>query len=98
MNTTVRDTYLKLKTCLIRNRRIVVTVVFVAQVIIANYCAFILRFDGILTRDYFHKFLGCLPVLIVIRLAFYLKAGLHKGLWRYASISDMIKIANSATI
>ncbi len=74
------------------------TAVFVAQVIIANYCAFVLRFDGVLPREYFHIFLSCLPVLIFIRLSLYLKAGLHKGLWRYASISDMIKIANSATL
>lgn len=98
MNTKVRNTYQIFRTGIIRYRSAVITSVFVVQTIIANYCAFLLRFDGILPLDYFHKFLSCLPVLIVIRLSLYLRAGLHRGLWRYASISDMIKIANSATL
>lgn len=90
--------YKILKNFIIKYRRTVVTAVFLAQVALANYLAFILRFDGILPKSYYSKFLLYLPILLVLRLLFYFKSGLHKGLMRYASISDLIKIVNSATL
>ena len=90
--------YLIIKTCIIKYRGTFVTGVFLVQVMLANYCAFILRFDAALPRDYFNKFLSCLPLLLLVRLIFHFYLGLHRGLWRYASITDMIKIVNSATL
>ena len=98
MNGTNSEIYQMLKTCIIKYRRTFVTGVFLAQVTLANYLAFVLRFDAALPREYFNMFRLYLPLLLVIRLIFYFQLGLHKGLWRYASISDMIKIINSATL
>jgi len=98
MNATYNGIYETFKSCIIRYRQTFVTVIFLIQVALANYCAFILRFDALLPSSYFDKYLTYLPLLLLIRLLFYVLLGLHKGLWRYASISDMIKIVNSATL
>ncbi len=90
--------YETLKGCIIKYRQTFVTGIFLIQVALANYCAFILRFDTLLPAAYLEKFLTYLPVLLLVRLFFHFLLGLHRGLWRYASISDMIKIVNSATL
>jgi FlaA1/EpsC-like NDP-sugar epimerase len=57
-----------------------------------------LRFESIITTGHLKIFLSYLPVILVIRLFFYLKDGLYKGLWRYASIGDLVKIIKSAAM
>lgn len=90
--------YEMMKSCIIKYRQTFVTGIFIVQVGLANYFAFILRFDALLPVQYFDTFLTYLPLLLFIRLGCYFMLGLHRGLWRYASISDMIKIVNSATL
>ncbi|MEW6571216.1 MAG: polysaccharide biosynthesis protein [Nitrospirota bacterium] len=63
----------------------------------ANYLAFLIRFESELSSEYLTMFASYLPVLLLIRLIFIIQPGLHKGMWRYASINDLIKIINSAT-
>lgn len=69
----------------------------VVQVALANYLAFVLRFEAIISPEYLNQLILYLPVLLVIRLVFYFQAGLYKDLWRYSSISDLIKILQSVT-
>ncbi len=90
--------YKTLKKYIVGYRRWFVALVFLLEAVLANYSAFVLRFDASLPRDELNRFLLYLPVLLSLRLVFYFASGLHRGLWRYASISDMVKIVNSATI
>ncbi len=82
----------------IRYRREVITCVFVLQAALANYLAFLIRFEGMLTRDRIAVFAAYLPLLLVIRLITYMGFGLHRGLWRYASIADLVKIVKAVTV
>lgn len=90
--------YKRIKAYIIGYRRTVVTLLFLLQAALANYLAFMLRFDPAFPKEYFAKFIQYLPLLLLIRLVCYFFSGLHRGLWRYASISDMIKIVNSSTM
>lgn len=92
------DVYRSTKDFVISNRRVVVTLIHLVQAAVANYIAFILRFESIISPSYLGKFIQYLPLLLVIRLVFYLQAGLYKNLWRYASISDLVKIVRTAVI
>jgi len=83
---------------IVKYRRIVVILIFLAQAALANYLAFIIRFESILSSSSLNTFLTYLPVLLCIRLVFFIQAGLYKGLWRYASVSDLIKIIKSTTL
>jgi FlaA1/EpsC-like NDP-sugar epimerase len=90
--------YQNVKSFIVKHRRIAVTIVYILQATLANYLAFVLRFDLMLPRMHLKQMFSYLPVLLAIRLVFYLQAGLYKDLWRYASISDLIRIMKSATL
>ena len=97
MNQFTPNFYKAIRGFIVKNRRIMVTAIHLALVVLANYSAFLLRFDGILPYEQFRNFVVALPIVLVIRLAFYLQGGLYKDLWRYSSISDLIKIIKSVT-
>jgi FlaA1/EpsC-like NDP-sugar epimerase len=83
---------------IVKYRFVVIILIFLAQAAVANFLAFAIRFEGQLSHHYIDKFLLYLPVLLIIRFALFGQAGLHKGLWRYASISDLLKIISTGTI
>jgi FlaA1/EpsC-like NDP-sugar epimerase len=97
MINTLNIIYQPFKELIVKYRRIVVILALLLQAAMANYLAFVIRFESVLPADYIYKFLAYLPLLLLIRLLFTIQAGLYKGLWRYASISDLVKIINSAT-
>lgn len=90
--------YQTVKDIVIKQRRAFVIFAHLVETALANYFAFFIRFDGVIPPLDFNLFLLYLPLIVIIRLVFYLQAGLYKDLWRYASISDLIKIIKSATI
>jgi FlaA1/EpsC-like NDP-sugar epimerase len=83
---------------IVRYRRIVVTLIFLMQAALANYLAFIIRFESVLSSSSVKQFLTYVPILLCIRSVFFVQAGLYKGLWRYASVSDLLKIITSSTL
>ncbi len=80
------------------NRRLLAVFLMLVQVTAANYLAFLLRFELYLPSRTLKIFLLYLPTLLLIRLLFFIAAGLHKSLWRYAGVNDLIKILSSATL
>ncbi|MEJ2685028.1 MAG: polysaccharide biosynthesis protein [Candidatus Sulfobium sp.] len=98
MNGNQSHIYKTIKKYILNYKQLFVALLFLFEAALANYCAFLLRFDSILPGADMNRFLLYLPVLLLFRLTFYFASGLHRGLWRYASISDMIKIVNSATL
>lgn len=97
MNTITAKNYQAIKNFIFEHRRIIIILAFLIQAIVSNYLAFIIRFESMLSSFYLNIFLTYLPLLLAIRLLFFIRFGLHKGLWKYASISDLIKIINSST-
>jgi FlaA1/EpsC-like NDP-sugar epimerase len=83
---------------MIKYRFAVITILLLAQAALSNFLAFVIRFEGQLPSYFVSVFLTYLPLLLIIRLALFGQAGLHRGLWRYAGISDLLKIVSSATI
>ncbi len=90
--------YHKVQNLVVAKRRVILALVLVMQAALSNYLAFLIRFDFVLPRADFREFLSCLPVLLSFRLLLYFTNGLDKGLLRYASIEDMLKIIKSATV
>lgn len=90
--------YKAIRDCIVKYRRIVVTLIFLVQAALANYLAFIIRFESVLSPSNLKIFLMYLPILLCVRFVFFIQAGLYKGLWRYASVSDLMKIIKSTTL
>ena len=73
-------------------RRPIIITFDLAIIVLANYLAFWLRFDGQIPSDATQLFLKTLPWLIVIRGIAFMVFRLNEGLWRYISIWDLKKI------
>ncbi len=77
---------------IIEHRQFMFAMILVLQALLANYLAFVLRFEAILPPVNLGQFLAYLPFLLAIRLFFHVYAGLYKNLWRYADIKDLVDI------
>jgi len=64
---------------------------------LAYWLAFMLRFDFALPPRQWQVFYASLPVLLAIRFVGFYFFGLHRGLWRYASASDLFTILKATS-
>lgn len=77
---------------LIRNRIIVILHDFLA-IALAWWCAYWLRFNlGVIPPAVFSQMYAVLPMLLVTQAACYWAFGLYRGIWRFASLQDLVRI------
>jgi FlaA1/EpsC-like NDP-sugar epimerase len=88
----------KIGSYIIDHRRLVVVAIHAGLIALANYCAFLLRFEGAIDPSDLHLFYKALPVLLVIRLSTLTVFKLHEGLWRYAGIWDLSRIIQACVL
>jgi FlaA1/EpsC-like NDP-sugar epimerase len=98
MDKIITEIYQPILARITKHRFIVVSLILLIQAGLANYLAFTIRFETMLPSVHVNQFITYLTLLLLIRLSLFLLAGLYKGLWRYASISDLIKIIQTGTI
>jgi FlaA1/EpsC-like NDP-sugar epimerase len=77
---------------LIKYRRLPVVALHMALIVISNYLAFWLRFDGQITANAWSLMVQMLPWLIAVRGATFIPFRLYEGLWRYTGIWDLRNI------
>ena len=59
------------------------------------YAAFLLRFDFRIPEKYLRSFLWTLPIVLVARVAALVACRLHRGLWRFSSVADVVAPSRS---
>ena len=79
-------------------RLLIIVGIQLAFIIVANYFAFWLRFDGVIPHEDLLLFAQMLPSLILVRGAVFIPFRLYEGLWRYTSIWDLRNIIGAVTI
>jgi FlaA1/EpsC-like NDP-sugar epimerase/lipopolysaccharide/colanic/teichoic acid biosynthesis glycosyltransferase len=77
---------------LLKHRRALVVTIHLGMIVLANYLAFWLRFDGTIPAPMFALFLQFLLPLIAVRAATFAPLRLYEGLWRYTSLWDLRNI------
>jgi FlaA1/EpsC-like NDP-sugar epimerase len=85
------------KSIVLKYRRLLVVGLQVTLIVLANYAAFALRFDGAIPPTYLHVWWQALPLLLVVRSGVFIPLKLYEGLWRYAGIWDLCNIILGVT-
>ncbi len=76
-------------------RRVFEILLDVALITLAYYGAYLLRFDGGLTRAQLDIFFYSLPLLIAVQMLMFLLAGVYRGLWHYMGLEDLLVYAKA---
>jgi FlaA1/EpsC-like NDP-sugar epimerase len=84
--------WMSLSSFILKWRKPIIVVLDVVLIILANYFAFVLRYDGNLPEGEIHTFEQTVLALVAIRGVAFALFGLNEGLWRYTSIWDLQNI------
>ncbi|MGC4099205.1 MAG: SDR family NAD(P)-dependent oxidoreductase [Nitrospira sp.] len=87
-----------LSSFILRWRKPIIVVLDVVLIILANYFAFTLRYDGSIPEGETHTFEQTVLALVAIRGVAFALFGLNEGLWRYTSIWDLQNIIGGVLI
>jgi UDP-GlcNAc:undecaprenyl-phosphate GlcNAc-1-phosphate transferase len=74
-------------------RRIVEILLDTLLVALAYYSAYLLRFDGDMPGEQIAIFIRTLPLLVAVQILSFLIGGVYKGIWRYAGVDELVRLA-----
>jgi UDP-GlcNAc:undecaprenyl-phosphate GlcNAc-1-phosphate transferase len=69
-----------------------------ALVTVAFLAAFLLRFDGAVPRDVQQTMERVFPIVVAVKLTALLATRAYDGLWRYAGVRDLMRLARAAVV
>lgn len=80
-------------------RRVFEVVLDFSLIVLSYYTAYALMFGSAasVSSDW-QLFLRTVPVIVIIKLATFLGAGVYRGVWRYASVADALHIARAVLL
>ena len=82
----------------VTRRRLITIGADAVLIVVSYYMAFWLRFDGAIPPDAAVAFWNTLPLVFLVRFAAFVVFRLYAGLWRYASINDLLSIIKAVSV
>jgi UDP-GlcNAc:undecaprenyl-phosphate GlcNAc-1-phosphate transferase len=79
-------------------RRIFEVLLDVVLVSLAYYFAYALKFGPFTNSPDWALFLRTLPIVVCLKIVTFLAVGVYRGLWRYASVSDVFAFARAVAL
>src|SRR5262245_17907795 len=86
-----------MKSTILKYRRLLGVGFHIVLIVVSNYLAFWIRFDGLIPQRESVFFLEMLPGLVAIRGITFIPFHLYKGLWRYTGIWDLQNVIFAVT-
>jgi UDP-GlcNAc:undecaprenyl-phosphate GlcNAc-1-phosphate transferase len=87
-----------IETMLLHKRRLLEILVDFCLISSAYVCAYLLRFEGLLTPALESLIVQSLPLILVVKLSCFAGCGLYRGVWRYLGLSDTLLVFRSVTL
>jgi UDP-GlcNAc:undecaprenyl-phosphate GlcNAc-1-phosphate transferase len=79
-------------------RRVFEVALDLILIVLAYYSAYALLFGPARNSGDWQLFLQSLPIIIFIKLATFLAAGVYRGMWRYASLANVVVFAKAVSL
>ena len=89
---------MNLKELILKYRRLITIAIHLVLVSCAYMLAFYLRLDFKINSSFWQVIIKTLPILVCIKISILGYFGLYSGLWRYASIDDIWRIAKAQVL
>jgi FlaA1/EpsC-like NDP-sugar epimerase len=84
---------------LIRNKNFYIILLIDAGLIVAAHLlSYLLRFEGQFPVQEWKRFTITIPYILIFKLFIFLWLGLYRGMWRYTSLVDLLKVLKAATV
>lgn len=87
-----RTGFLKLIMDFSHKRRVIEVMIDALIIPLSYYAAYLLRWDGNIPSQQLDVFIHTVPVAVALKLCLFLAGGLYAGVWRYASVEDLVQI------
>jgi len=88
----------RLVTAILHRRRVLLVLAQLLIVVLSNYTAMSLRFDGRIPPPELALFVHFLPWLVLVRGLSFIPFRLYEGLWRYTGVSDVCNITEAVLL
>ncbi|HEV7487125.1 MAG TPA: hypothetical protein VGQ65_15715 [Thermoanaerobaculia bacterium] len=79
-------------------RRVFEVLLDVVLIALAYYFAYTLKFGPAKDSGDWQLFIKTLPIVVVVKLAMFLATGIYRGIWRYASLTNVIDFARATIV
>lgn len=79
-------------------RRLAESLFDLALIPAAYFGAFLIRLDFQINDGLMMSLMHSLPWVLLMTYAAFMTAGVYRGIWRYASVSDLLRMANGAVL
>jgi FlaA1/EpsC-like NDP-sugar epimerase len=79
-------------------RKLVLIFIDISLVVFSYFGAFVLRLDIGGAFEYFNIIKTSLPIIVVVTLPVFIRMGMYKAVWRYASVDSFIMILKAVTV
>ena len=83
---------------IVRNRLLVLVAIHILVFTSVYPLAYYLRFDGVLPEKDVETLWWSLPWVVAVKLAVFMMMRSHRGWWRYATFTDMVKLAEATSL
>ncbi len=79
-------------------KQVIVLSIDATLVAASFFISYALRFNTLDLDEYLNQILMTLPLILMMRLSFFVAMGLYRGMWRFSGIHDLVSLFKAVTL